>query len=726
MSKIELPTVTSGYNLSTINNNFQKIEDTLNKEVLYRKGYLGEPNEMQTNLDMNGNQILNVTTGTSDGSLVTKGHVDQGLALKFDKSGGPISGSVDMNSNEILNVSKLSTNTLEIGGVPVVPTDLAIYYYNETREALRRSYAEAGYNLVDGSFEVGGTLVNANDVLLQESTGKAFAGPAGTVAAGTNPASGGFVDKSEGLLRHELATSDGAAKVGNANGGSVQDFIDETGLYIPKPTIKKTVIADTRYGVSPTNTAAANGAIITTLLEQYKEVVIAEDIPLEGVVIKNIFNKLRGLGFITASIQTSGASCISLIRGAINCSLIGMVITCYAENSTAIDINGDIGTGSQPQYLNFYDVYTEGGKTATECWEGTTSLKIKNSWSNNFYSCRFNRTKDGVIFGESGGAANSVNANYFYGCEVRSVNTYTNGGSPVIHYVGDGNAFIGGIIENWKQRISVHAGDLTITSGAYIEAFADACTASLYGGTLKVTECYRPGFVFVHATDAKLIYKNNNNENMPAINYNYPLVQILGDFNPVIEIEQSGVGSTVFRYGEYNNGSTWAVSTFKNLRQNVKFYNSSFGLHCTNDQSNVTGDGTPYTVIYSSSVGNNAASTYFDNASETTPNNGLFTAKQGGIYDFSGSLYLGGLTDGMLVSLNLIVGGVDYSLGSKKYTTSELSTGQLILNWSKKAKMLVNQTAFVRLTVSGGAKVVSVLRFDASSGYTTFEGFKAS
>ena len=66
----------------------------------------------------------------------------------------------------------------------------------QAREALRRSYAEAGYNLVNGSFEAGGTLVNANDVLLQERTGKAFTGPAGTVAAGTNPASGGFVDKS--------------------------------------------------------------------------------------------------------------------------------------------------------------------------------------------------------------------------------------------------------------------------------------------------------------------------------------------------------------------------------------------------------------------------------------------------------------------------------------------------------------------------------------------------
>lgn len=74
-----------------------------------------------------------------------------------------------------------------------------IYYTGKAndRELWRRSLAEAGYNLVDGSFEAGGTLVNANDVLLQERTGKAFSGPAGTVAAGTNPASGGFVDRSD-------------------------------------------------------------------------------------------------------------------------------------------------------------------------------------------------------------------------------------------------------------------------------------------------------------------------------------------------------------------------------------------------------------------------------------------------------------------------------------------------------------------------------------------------
>lgn len=69
---------------------------------------------------------------------------------------------------------------------------------NESKvfEALRRSYADAGFNLVEGSFEEGGTLSSVSDVLLQDRTGKAFSGPMGIVAAGTNPADGGFVDVS--------------------------------------------------------------------------------------------------------------------------------------------------------------------------------------------------------------------------------------------------------------------------------------------------------------------------------------------------------------------------------------------------------------------------------------------------------------------------------------------------------------------------------------------------
>lgn len=99
--------------------------------------------------------------------------------------------------------SATASNPISMGSTPVGDPLWKIYDFDaigkltpQLREALRRSYADAGYNLVDGSFEAGGTLVNTNDVLLQERTGKAFSGPAGIVAAGTSPASGGFVDSS--------------------------------------------------------------------------------------------------------------------------------------------------------------------------------------------------------------------------------------------------------------------------------------------------------------------------------------------------------------------------------------------------------------------------------------------------------------------------------------------------------------------------------------------------
>lgn len=77
MSKIELPAVTGSNNTSRINDNFQKIEDALTQEVLYRKGYVGEPNEMETNLDMNGNRILNLPEATSDSEPATLGQLKQ-------------------------------------------------------------------------------------------------------------------------------------------------------------------------------------------------------------------------------------------------------------------------------------------------------------------------------------------------------------------------------------------------------------------------------------------------------------------------------------------------------------------------------------------------------------------------------------------------------------------------------------------------------------------------
>ena len=82
------------------------------------------------------------------------------------------------------------------------------------RESLRRSYAEAGYNLVAGSFQVGFTIANTNDVAIDEATGRAFSGSTGTYPA--NTPTGGFTDKSLVLSRPTASSlASGAYGVGS-------------------------------------------------------------------------------------------------------------------------------------------------------------------------------------------------------------------------------------------------------------------------------------------------------------------------------------------------------------------------------------------------------------------------------------------------------------------------------------------------------------------------------
>ncbi|WP_429074344.1 phage tail protein [Aeromonas hydrophila] len=87
------------------------------------------------------------------------------------------------------------------------------------REALRRSYAEAGYNLVTGSFEKGGTANTATDVLIYEVEGKAYSwdGPLPvTVGENSTPATtsivgvGGWIDRSPAYPREKSVVDYGA------------------------------------------------------------------------------------------------------------------------------------------------------------------------------------------------------------------------------------------------------------------------------------------------------------------------------------------------------------------------------------------------------------------------------------------------------------------------------------------------------------------------------------
>lgn len=87
-------------------------------------------------------------------------------------------------------------------------------------EALRRTYADAGLRLLDGSFETGGTLSSATDVLLHNVTAKAYAWTGAfphVVAPGTDPAlpGSGYVPRTDVVLRSELSAPDGSMLSGH-------------------------------------------------------------------------------------------------------------------------------------------------------------------------------------------------------------------------------------------------------------------------------------------------------------------------------------------------------------------------------------------------------------------------------------------------------------------------------------------------------------------------------
>ncbi len=56
MTNIVLNQVTTCYNISNINSNFDKIEDTINNDVAHTRG---GNNTMYQDLDMNGFRLLN-------------------------------------------------------------------------------------------------------------------------------------------------------------------------------------------------------------------------------------------------------------------------------------------------------------------------------------------------------------------------------------------------------------------------------------------------------------------------------------------------------------------------------------------------------------------------------------------------------------------------------------------------------------------------------------------
>lgn len=116
MAKVVLDDVGSGYNLQKINTNFQKIEDALNDQVLFRDNPSGEVNGLESDVDVNGKRLynlpepvnLNEAARLKDVQDAVSGVTNANLISASDDAGGTLWTTVQGFITKIISTSGAS------------------------------------------------------------------------------------------------------------------------------------------------------------------------------------------------------------------------------------------------------------------------------------------------------------------------------------------------------------------------------------------------------------------------------------------------------------------------------------------------------------------------------------------------------------------------------------------------------------------------------------------
>lgn len=130
MAKIVLDTITGGYDLSIINNNFDKIEAEFQNKVLYRDNPVGEANTLQSDIDANGKRIYNLPEPLLDSQAARLQDVQKAIAggaanlIEFTPYGNIVATNVQAALQEEIDdlasangTSLVGTKRSELGAV---------------------------------------------------------------------------------------------------------------------------------------------------------------------------------------------------------------------------------------------------------------------------------------------------------------------------------------------------------------------------------------------------------------------------------------------------------------------------------------------------------------------------------------------------------------------------------------------------------------------------------
>lgn len=215
------------------------------------------------------------------------------------------------------------------------------------------------------------------------------------------------------------------------------------------------------------------------------------------------------------------------------------------------------------------------------------------------------------------------------------------------------------------------------------------------------------------------VFTVNSGNNLIAIsNDNFDTQIQIG--TPAISGQKTIIMGSVFGNSQIglfygNNGfqvsSAFATTISANLDGTLNFSaQPTFSAYLSSTQSNVTGDGTVYPVVFDTILVNQGVSTYYDTGT------GIFTAPAFGNYEFHAQVTVNGITTVTATACRLVTSNGIFIDG-----TATVGLNTIIFKISGLTSLQQGDTAFVDVQiVDAGGKIDDV--FGAAQQYTFFTG----